>query len=113
MVPSIATATGAALGIGSALFFIYLAGNSGWGLVQCIAPPGVIASVATIQNFGSFVCASVAPVVTGWLLDRTHSFNLPLMICAGVSILGGLTYLFVVKDPIVLSPTEQPLPIVQ
>ena len=100
LVPSISTATGAAFGIGSALFFIYLAGNSGWSLVQCMAPAGVVASVGAIQNFGSFVCASFAPVVTGWLLDRTHSFNLPLFICAAVAILGALIYFFVVKDPI-------------
>jgi MFS family permease len=99
-VPSISTATGAAFGIGLALFFIYIAGNSGWGLVQCMAPHGLVASVATIQNFGSFVCASFAPVLTGWFLDRTHSFYIPLVLCATISVLGALTYLFIVKDPI-------------
>jgi cyanate permease len=103
LVPYIPGATGAALGIGMALFFTYLAGNSGWCLVQAIAPRGVVASVATIQNFGSFVCASFAPVITGWLLDRTHSFHLALSICSGVSILGALSYLLIVKKPIVVS----------
>ena len=100
LVPYIAGATGAAFGIGMALFFTYLAGNSGWGLVQSIAPSGIVASVGTIQNFGSFVCASFAPVLTGWLLDRTHSFHLTLVICSMVSILGALSYLLIVKDPI-------------
>lgn len=99
-VPYIPSATGAAFGIGMALFFTYLAGNSGWGLVQSITPPGVVASVATIQNFGSFVCASFAPVITGFLLDLTHSFHLTLVICSMVSILGALSYLLVVKEPI-------------
>jgi len=103
LVPYIPGATGAAFGIGLALFFTYLAGNSGWGLVQAMAPSGVVASVAAIQNFGSFVCASFAPVITGWLLDRTHSFQLPLVICAMVSILGALSYLLIVKNPIVVS----------
>jgi MFS family permease len=103
LVPYISGATGAACGIGMALFFTYLAGNSGWCLVQAIAPSGVVASVATIQNFGSFVCASFAPVITGWLLDRTHSFQLPLVICSIVSILGAVSYLLIVKDPIVIS----------
>ncbi|MGA2539128.1 MAG: MFS transporter [Terracidiphilus sp.] len=101
-VPYLSTATEAACGIGMALFFIYLAGNSGWGLVQCIAPPGVVGSVATIQNFGSFVCASFAPVITGWLLDRTHSFYIPLVICAMIAILGALVYIFIVRKPIVV-----------
>jgi MFS family permease len=103
LVPTIQGATGAAFCIGMALFFTYLAGNAGWCLVQVIAPSSVVGSVAAIQNFGSFVCASVAPVITGWLLDRTHSFQLPLAICAGVSILGALSYLLIVKNPIVVT----------
>ncbi len=99
LVPYIPGAIGAACGIGMALFFTYLAGNSCWCLVHVIAPSGVVASVATIQNFGSFVCASFAPVITGWLLDRTQSFNLPLVICSLVSILGALSYIFFVKQP--------------
>jgi hypothetical protein len=53
VVPYIPGATGAALGIGTALFFTYLTGNSGWGLVQSIAPHGIVGSVATIQTYGS------------------------------------------------------------
>jgi len=100
LVPYIHGATAAACGIGMALFFIYLAGNSGWGLVQSIAPAGIVASVGTIQNFGSFVFASMAPILTGWLLDRTHSFHLTLTICCLVTISCALSYVFIVKDPI-------------
>jgi cyanate permease len=102
LVPYLSGATSAAFGIGMALFFIYFAGNSGWGLVQSIAPSSIVASVGTIQNFGSFVCASAAPIVTGWLLDRTHSFHLTLIICCAVTILAALSYIFIVKDPIAL-----------
>jgi sugar phosphate permease len=106
LVPRIPGGIGAAFGIGMALFFTYLAGNSGWGLVQSITPRGIVGSVATIQNFGSFVCASFAPVITGWLLDRTHSFRFTLMICSMVSILGALSYLLVVRERIVV-PDER------
>jgi sugar phosphate permease len=106
LVPHIPGATGAAFGIGMALFFTYLAGNSGWGLVQSMAPSGMVASVGTIQNFGSFICASFAPVITGWLLDRTHSFQITLVICAMVSLLGAFSYLVIVKNPIPV-PGEQ------
>jgi cyanate permease len=60
----------------------------------------MVASVSSIQNFGSFVCASFAPIVTGWVLDRTGAFDVALFICSGVTFLGALSYLFVVKDPI-------------
>jgi len=102
LVPAIPGATGAAFCIGMALFFTYLAGNAGWCLVQAIAPAGAVGSVAAIQNFGSFVCASIAPVITGWLLDRTHSFQLALTICGVASMLGALSYVVIVKKAIVL-----------
>jgi sugar phosphate permease len=108
LVPHIPGATGAACGIGMALFFIYVAGVSGWGLVQSMAPAAMVASVGTIQNFGSFVCASFAPIVTGWLLDRTHSFDLTLAICSMVTMLGALSYVFIVKDPIVIQESSVP-----
>ncbi len=104
LVPWFSSGATAALGIGMALFFIYFAGNSGWGLVQSIAPPGMVASVGAIQNFGSFVCASAGPIVAGWLLDRTHSFHLTLIICCLVTLLGALSYVFIVKNPIPSPP---------
>jgi sugar phosphate permease len=95
-----ATATGAVACVSIALFFIYFAGNSGWGLAQAMAPAHMVASVSAIQNFGSFVCASLAPIITGWLLDHTHSFNIALMICSLATTLGALPYWFIVKDRI-------------
>lgn len=51
-----------------------------------------VASIAGIQNFGSFVFASFAPIVTGWVVDTTHSFNLALVIAACVTFTGALCY---------------------
>ncbi len=52
-----------------------------------------VASVAAIQNFGSFVFASFAPIVTGWVVDTTHSFNLALVIAAGGDLCRGAVLL--------------------
>ena len=94
------TATGAVACVSIAIFFIYFAGNSGWGLAQAMSPAHMVASVSAIQNFGSFVCASLAPLITGWLLDVTHSFRVALMICSLATTLGALSYWFIVKDRI-------------
>jgi cyanate permease len=96
----VATATEAVACVSTAIFFIYFAGNAGWGLAQAMAPAHMIASVGAIQNFGSFVCASLAPLITGWLLDHTHSFHIALMICSLATTLGALSYWFIVKDRI-------------
>lgn len=86
--------------ISMALFCVHFAGTSAWGMVQVLVSEQKVASVAAIQNFGSFVFASFAPVVTGWVVDTTHSFNLALVIAACVTFTGALCYFFIVKDPI-------------
>lgn len=86
--------------ISMALFCVHFAGTSAWGLVQVMVGETKVASVASIQNFGSFIFASFAPIVTGWVVDTTNSFNLALVIAAGVTFCGALCYLFIVKDKI-------------
>jgi MFS transporter, ACS family, L-galactonate transporter len=91
--------------IGMALFFIHFAGTSAWGLVQVAAPAHLVGSVGSLQNFCSFLFASVAPVLTGWFLDRTHSFHIALVICACVTFLGAMAYLTLVQRPIEATAT--------
>ena len=82
----------AVAGISGALFFIHFAGTSGWGYAQAVSPARFAASMSALQNFASFMIASAAPVLTGWLLDRTHSFNLAFLVCSAVTLLGALSY---------------------
>jgi len=84
--------TQAVAGISAALFFIHFAGTSGWGYVQAISPLRYVASLGALQNFASFMIASAAPVITGWLLDRTHSFSIALGVCSAMTLLGALSY---------------------
>jgi len=86
------TTVEAVAGISAALFFIHFAGTSGWGYVQAVSPLRYVASLGALQNFASFMIASAAPVLTGWLLDRTHSFTLALGVCSAVALLGALSY---------------------
>ncbi len=100
-----ATSMGAVLIIGMALFFIHFAGTSAWGLVQLAVPAHMVGTVGATQNFCSFLFASVAPVLTGWFLDRTHSFHIALTVCACVTFLGAMAYLALVQKPIEASAT--------
>jgi cyanate permease len=87
-----ATTVEAVAGISMAIFFIHFAGTSGWGYVQAVSPLRYVASLGALQNFASFMIASAAPVLTGWLLDRTHSFSIALGVCSAVALLGALSY---------------------
>ncbi|MDZ3934748.1 MFS transporter, partial [Escherichia marmotae] len=62
--------------------------------------PQATASVGSIQNFASFICASFAPIITGFIVDTTHSFRLALIICGCVTAAGALAYIFLVRQPI-------------
>lgn len=86
------TTPAAIAGISLALFCIHFAGTSGWGYAQAVSPVQFVASASALQNFASFLIASVAPVLTGWLVDRMHSFQLAFVICSGVTMLGALSY---------------------
>ncbi len=84
--------TVAVAGISLALFFIHFAGTSGWGYAQSIGAPHHVASLSALQNFAGFTIASAAPILTGFLLDRTHSFTLSLFLCSAVTLLGAFSY---------------------
>ncbi len=86
-------------GISAALFFVHFAGTSGWGYAQAMGTDRYTAPIGALMNFASFIFASAAPVVTGWLLDRTHSFTLSLELCSGIMLLGALSYATLASPP--------------
>ena len=54
-----------------------------------IAPPHIVSSLVSLQNFGGNVGGALAPVVTGILLARTGNFQIPLLVTAGVALVFG------------------------
>jgi sugar phosphate permease len=91
-VASASTTPQAVAGLTFALFFIHFGGTSGWGYVQAVSPLRYVASLGALQNCASYLIASTAPILTGFLLDRTHSFTLALGVCSFIALLGALSY---------------------
>ena len=96
--PSLALAI---LYISLAMYFVNLACGGAWALVSVAAPRRLVASLGSVQNFGGYLGGSLAPIITGVIVDTTHSFVNALLISAAVSLAGALAYLFGVKDPVV------------
>lgn len=46
----------------------------GWSIPSLIAPPGSVGRLGGILNFGNQISAIAAPIVTGYVVARTHSF---------------------------------------
>ncbi len=78
-----------------------------WTLAADIAPGDQVASLGAIQNFGGFLGAALAPIITGLILDQTGSFNNVFLLGAGLLLLGAISYGFFLKKPIerTASPT--------
>jgi sugar phosphate permease len=93
-------ATVAVLAIALAVFFGCMATANAWALVTVTAPADYVASLGAIQNFGGYFGGSFAPVVTGFVVQRTGSFTLALLVGAVVAIASALFYLIVVREPI-------------
>ncbi len=54
-----------------------------------VAPPHIVSSLVSLQNFGGNVGGSFAPLVTGLLISRSGDFTLPLLVAAGVALIFG------------------------
>ena len=54
-----------------------------------VAPPHVVSSLVSLQNFGGNVGGSFAPIVTGMLVSASGDFTVPLLLAAGVALVFG------------------------
>ncbi|SAL53426.1 major facilitator transporter [Caballeronia sordidicola] len=84
--------------ISLAMFFVNMSSGTAWALVSVAAPRHLVASLGSMQNFGGYLGGSFAPIITGIVVDQTHSFVNALLISAGVAFAAALVYLFVVKE---------------
>jgi cyanate permease len=89
--------------ISGAMFFINLASGGAWSLISIAAPRQAVASLGGIQNFGGFLAGSAAPIVTGIVVDRTHSFVASLIVSAVIALLSAVAYLLLVHRPVAVS----------
>lgn len=82
------------------MFCLYMTSGGAWALVNVAAPNHMVASLGSLQNFGGYLGGSVAPILTGWLVQRTHSFTSALLLSSAVAFAAALVYFFLVNEPI-------------
>ena len=101
--------TAAIAAISAALFLGNMAGATIWALAVVAAPSQGVASLGSMQNFGGFLGGALAPMLTGFIVEATHSFAPALILSAVVSVLSAIVYLVVVREPVHL-PDAVPAP---
>ncbi|MFA5956465.1 MFS transporter [Hyphomicrobium sp.] len=68
------------------LFAANVSSSCGWALAAVIAPVNTVATLEAIQNVGGSIGGSLAPLVSGILLDRSGSFVPAFVLAGGISI---------------------------
>ena len=86
--------------IAVALFFANAAGAAIWALAVAAAPPDGVASVGAAQNVGGLMGGALAPIVTGFSVEVTHSFAAALATTALAALAGAAIYALGVRRPI-------------
>jgi cyanate permease len=94
--------------ISISMFLVYVASSAAWAAVPIAAPSHFTASLGSIQNFGGYLGGALAPMLTGFIVQRTGSFSRALLLSAAITVAGGIAYLVLVGRPIQVEPSGAP-----
>jgi sugar phosphate permease len=97
------SSTFAVVCISISLFLLNGSSTAAWAMATVAAPKNYAASLGSIQNFGGYLGGTLAPAVTGYMVQATASFQSALLVAAGVGLLAGIGHLFLVSKPISLA----------
>ncbi|MFB5190973.1 MFS transporter [Alicyclobacillus fastidiosus] len=77
----------------------------GWSIPSLIAPRGTVGTVGSVINFFNNLMSIVAPIVTGFVVDWTGSFETAFIIAGIVLVLGILSYVLLLGK---IEPIQSP-----
>jgi sugar phosphate permease len=86
--------------IAVAMFLLYIASSAAWAMAPVAAPGNSTASLGAVQNFGGYCGGTIAPALTGFIVQKTSSFAPALHTGAAIGIVAALLYLVLVREPI-------------
>jgi len=69
-----------------------------WALTQTLMPGAAIGRIVGVQNMAANLPGIVAPLLTGWLVEKTGSYNAPMQAIGFFLMLGIASYLFLVRE---------------
>ncbi|MEO8370904.1 MAG: hypothetical protein ABI806_17105 [Candidatus Solibacter sp.] len=69
-----------------------------WALTQTLIPASAIGRIFGVQNYAASVAGIVAPILTGWLKQKTDSYKAPMLAWCVFLEFGVLSYLLMVQE---------------
>jgi MFS-type transporter involved in bile tolerance (Atg22 family) len=79
----------------------------GWSIPSLIAPRESVGRVGGILNFGNQLSAVAAPILTGYIVQATHSFAGAFLAAAVFLVVGIAGYVFLLGN---MQPVPEPSP---
>jgi MFS family permease len=68
-----------------------------WALTQTLIPGGAVGRIVGLQNMAAQAPGIVAPILTGWLVQKTGNYEAPMVMIGVFLLIGIAAYLFLVK----------------
>lgn len=68
-----------------------------WALTQTVVPGAAIGRIGGLQNTASNLAGVAAPVLTGWLIGKTGTYEAPMQAIAVLLVIGAISYALLVK----------------
>jgi MFS family permease len=69
-----------------------------WALTQTLVPGGAIGRIVGIQNCAANIPGIIAPILSGWLIQKTGSYEAPMQAIWFFLLLGVAAYVFLVRE---------------
>ena len=76
-----------------------------WSLPALVGPVGGTGTVASIMNFGNNLMGAAGPIVTGYIVARTHSFSYAFGTAGTVLLVGLMSFVFLMGK---VEPIQDP-----
>lgn len=83
-----------------AYFFLNLIFPNTWALAGDIAPDRLTGTLGAIQNFGGFMGGFIGPIVVGYIVETTKSFDLVFVVAGIMLLFSSCIYGFFLKNKI-------------
>ncbi len=97
--------------ISIALGGLAFAAPIGWSIPSLVAPKGTVGTTGSIMNFFNNLVGIIAPILAGYIADRTGGFAVNFLIAGAVLLLGIAAYLLMLgKIEQLPSPMEKRKP---
>jgi MFS family permease len=68
-----------------------------YALTQTVMPGSAIGRIGGLQNTASNLAGVAAPILTGWLIDSTGTYEAPMQAIAVLLVIGAVSYAVLVK----------------